>query len=491
MSRFLAASPMWAAWDTHTLEIAWGDGTTSPATIDPVARTFTASHTYPDDDPSGTASDAYAIDLTLSDDDGGVATAQVQTLVSQPGAGDRERVGDACGGRERDGHSVGELLGRERSGQPHAGGRVGRRDDVVGDDRPGSADIHGEPHLPGRRSSGTASDVYAIDLTLSDDDGGVATAQVQTVVSNVAPVIESVSATPAVDEHGTVTVSGSFSDTGSLDTHTLAVAWGDGTTSTATIDPVARTFTASHTYLDDDPSGTASDVYAIDLALSDDDGGVATAQLQTVVSNVAPAIESVSATPAVDENGTVTVSGSLSDVGSLDTHTLAVAWGDGTTSAATIDPVARTFTASHTYPDDDPTGTASDAYAIDLTLSDDDGGVATAQVQTVVSNVAPVIESVSATPAVDENGTVTVSGSFSDASRVGHTHNGDRLGRRDDVVGDDRPGGADVHGEPHLPGRRSDRARPRTPTRSTLPWATTTAAWRRPRCRRWCRTWRR
>ena len=120
---------------------------------------------------------------------------------------------------------------------------------------------------------------------------------------------------------------------------------------------MARTFTASHTYLDDVPSGTTSDAYAIDLTLSDDDGGVATAQVQTVVSNLAPVIESVSATSPVDESGLVTVSGSFSDASGLDTHTLEVAWGDGTTSSATIDPVARTFTATHVYLDDDPTGT--------------------------------------------------------------------------------------------------------------------------------------
>ena len=365
--------------DTHTLEIAWGDGTTSPATIDPVARTFTASHTYLDDDPTGTASDAYAIDLTLSDDDGGVATAQVQTVVSNVAPVIESVSATAAvdeNGTVTVSGSFSDASGLDNHTLTIAWGdgtlSAATIDPVARTFTASHTYLDDDP-------SGTASDAYVIDLTLSDDDGGVATAQVQTVVSNVAPVIESVSATAGVDENGTVTVSGSFADASGLDSHTLTIAWGDGTTSAATIDPVARTFTASHTYLDDDPSGTASDAYAIDLTLSDDDGGVATAQVQTVVSNVVPVIESVSATAAVDENGTVTVSGSFSDASGLDSHTLTIAWGDGTLSAATIDPVARTFTASHTYLDDDPSGTASDAYTIGLTLTDDDGGVGTAQ----------------------------------------------------------------------------------------------------------------
>ena len=85
---------------------------------------------------------------------------------------------------------------------------------------------------------------------------------------------------------------------------------------------MARTFTASHVY----PGGAATQ-YAIDLTLTDDDGGVGTAQVQVVVSTEAAVIESVSATAAVDENGLVTVSGSFSDTGSLGSHALTIAWG--------------------------------------------------------------------------------------------------------------------------------------------------------------------
>ena len=37
----------------------------------------------------------------------------------------------------------------------------------------------------------------------------------------------------------------------------------------------------------------------------------------------------------IDENGSVTLSGSFADVGTLDTHTVLIDWGDGTTCRPT------------------------------------------------------------------------------------------------------------------------------------------------------------
>ncbi len=93
---------------------------------------------------------------------------------------------------------------------------------------------------------------------------------------------------PVINEDGTATVSGSFSDVGSLDTHTVTISWGDGTTSSASVDPVARTFTANHQYLDDALSAAASDVYSIGITITDDDTGSVSAATTVTVNNVAP-----------------------------------------------------------------------------------------------------------------------------------------------------------------------------------------------------------
>jgi Calx-beta domain/PKD domain len=66
-----------------------------------------------------------------------------------------------------------------------------------------------------------------------------------------------------------VAVSGSFTDPGTADTHTATIAWGDGSTSPASVTghTVAAT---SHTY-------AAAGPFTITLKVTDDDGGIGTA----------------------------------------------------------------------------------------------------------------------------------------------------------------------------------------------------------------------
>ncbi len=95
--------------------------------------------------------------------------------------------------------------------------------------------------------------------------------------------------------------------------------------------------------------------------------------VDVIVRNVDPVL-TLDPVETIDENGTATVSGSVTDVGTLDTHTVGINWGDGMTSVVVVDPETRKFTAGHRYLDDEPTGTASDTYTIEVTLVDDDGG---------------------------------------------------------------------------------------------------------------------
>ena len=141
----------------------------------------------------------------------------------------------------------------------------------------------------------------------------------------------------------------------------MNVDWGDGsepTPATVTQDGGSGTFTATYQYFDDDPSGTPSDDFTISVTLTDDDTGTDTATTAVTVNNVDPVIADVTVDPAaIDENGTVTLSGNFTDVGTPDTHTVMVDWGDGTepTSATvTQEAGSGTFSASHQYLDDDP-----------------------------------------------------------------------------------------------------------------------------------------
>jgi Ca2+-binding RTX toxin-like protein len=179
--------------------------------------------------------------------------------------------------------------------------------------------------------------------------------------------------TPEIDENGVVTLSGDIIDPGTQDTFTLVVDWGEGAPQSFTYAAGTTHFTATHQYLDDNPTGTPQDTYAIGLTLTDDDTGQATATVSTLVKNVAPVLTSLSTSSTsggpAREGEPVTISGTFTDVGTLDTHTVTVDWGDGTVAPAAVTEAggSGSFTAQHAYQ-------FGGIYPVLLTLRDDDTG---------------------------------------------------------------------------------------------------------------------
>jgi ELWxxDGT repeat protein/VCBS repeat-containing protein len=113
-------------------------------------------------------------------------------------------------------------------------------------------------------------------------DTASATALLTVTVLNANPVITSLaSSSPALGgavQGQTVTLSGTFTDPGTLDTHTAVVSWGDGTSGPATITESggAGSLSASHVY-------SHGGIYTITVVLTDDDGGSATATTSAVI----------------------------------------------------------------------------------------------------------------------------------------------------------------------------------------------------------------
>ena len=195
--------------------------------------------------------------------------------------------------------------------------------------------------------------------------------------------------TPTIDEAGTATLAGSFTDPGVNDSFVLLVTWGDGTTSTRSFAPGRpKSFSFSHAFADDNPTTTPVDRVPVRVQLSDKDGGKALAAPTVTVRNLAPTNVTLSSATTggvaaqrdaqgfltVAEAATVTWTGTFRDVGLADASGLSVSWGDGTQVTVatavrdTADPALVRFSATHVYADDNPTASASDLDGVKTLL---------------------------------------------------------------------------------------------------------------------------
>src|SRR5439155_715476 len=250
---------------------------------------------------------------------------------------------------------------------------------------------------------------YTISVTVADKDNGSGSGSTSVTVNNVAPANVQLSLSAAtINENDSTTLSGSFSDPGTLDTHTVVINWGDGKSTNFNLEAGVLAFSgASHQYLDTPPSGS----YAISVTVTDGDGASTSAGTSVNVSNVPPSnIQLTLSQATINENDSTTLSGSFSDPGTLDTHTVVINWGDG--SANTTLNLASGVLSSRS-PSDQYLETGN--YTVSVTVTDKDGGSGQATTGVTVNNVAPSNVQLSLSAAtINENGSTSLSGSFAD-----------------------------------------------------------------------------
>src|SRR5204862_269637 len=87
------------------------------------------------------------------------------------------------------------------------------------------------------------------------------------------------------------------------------------------------------------------------------------------ITNVVPSNIVVGPT-TINENDSASINGSFTDPDSGQSHTVTVNWADGSPTTLTLAAGITTFSASHQYRDDNPTGTSSDSYSLNITVSD-------------------------------------------------------------------------------------------------------------------------
>jgi len=208
---------------------------------------------------------------------------------------------------------------------------------------------------------------FTIRLLVTDTGNLTSTATANVSIANLAPAVN-VGVATAINEGGTFSRSGSFTDPGT-DTWTGTVNYGDGSgTQTLTLNP-DKTFSLSHVYADDG-------LYTVSVTVIDDDGGVGVGTVLVTVNNAAPTV-SAGGNATIMIGDSFSRSGFFTDPGA-DTWVATVDYGDGSgVQPLTLNP-DKTFSLNHTY-------VTFSTYNVTVRVTDDDGGVGTAIFQVTVN----------------------------------------------------------------------------------------------------------
>ncbi len=272
-----------APFDTHTATIDWGDGTETAATVvSPTAPAalgaITGSHLY-------TTTGRFTVTLTLTDSTGRSVVRGAEVVVNDPDAAPeiRDLVAPTVPQPISEGVEItATFIDRSVPDDTFSASiNWGDGTTTEGVVTPPTLDSSGT--VTGTRTFAAAG-TYTVIVTVTDSTGRTdAEAAVVTVVAPMgAPQIVSVTGPTAPQTITTpVTIEATFLDvSGSADTYTATIDWGDGTTSAGTVTAPTATnpgqITASRRYVE-------TGVYTVGVTVRDQTGASSSQPYEFVV----------------------------------------------------------------------------------------------------------------------------------------------------------------------------------------------------------------
>ncbi len=226
----------------------------------------------------------------------------------------------------------------------------------------------------------------------------------------------SVTTYAAAAPYDSVILSSTFMDANPSAALTASINWGDGSVPTVLDLPAGSyAFSAPHDYTTD-----AAARFNIGVTLTDGSGASAFAQTTVAINDPSPEFAApglVLSSSSINENDPVTVSGTILSPSDIHTNTVVVDWGDGSTdSTIVLPPGDDTFSAPHTYLNSPP-GTASGSFAINASVTNEEGKAGTASTSIIVNKVPPQFTAADMSlsePVATGGDTITLDGQFTD-----------------------------------------------------------------------------
>ncbi len=366
---------------THSVNIIWGDGSTSLATVNEASSTFTATHTYLSPGTINSSSGIYTVQVAVNSSVGTTSSTTYGLFYIQ--------VNDVAPSNltvTPDASTIAEGGIIHLSGSFQATGPIdthvvtidwGDQSTVTTFDLAGGVlSFSGIAHQYRSYAPGAAGTPYAIQVSVNDLYQPLSPAKATTSVIVNATAPSNIVLTPSagtINQGQSIALAGSFAAPGTLDHHVVSINWGDGSKlTTVSLAPGVTTFSGiTHNYATNSLL-VAGGGYTITATITDParPAAVGTATTSVIVRDIAPTVSNLAlayatggAVPVLPQTGggsalqvnagsSVTLTGSFTTPNPKDKYSLLVSWGDGTSSTVPTSYLSsHTFTATHLYSD--------------------------------------------------------------------------------------------------------------------------------------------